>query len=420
MKWPKIKLSWGAPEAKDERSGGKMRIPKAIEQSNIFHEAQTIKKWKDAVAVASDPKEPNYVALAELYQNLLLDGHTMSAIDSRVLRVQRSKFVLKKDEDEVDEVKAFFERPWFENFVENVMHSKFAGPRVLELYELAPSLELESCGLIPMEHLDIKKGKILKEPGGTEGWSYADGPLASNYVPIGKARDLGMLAQLAPLILAKKVSMGSWVELIKKFGIPGIIARTENFSPGRIDELFDMLMKYKNNHVAVLQGGEEFQLVGETKSDPHRVFDEMIKRINSEISKRILGQDGTMDNKDASGTYGSLKILQGVADDRHESDKLFVKHIINTQLLVRLPLISSVYAPLDGLHFDWDESEDMPTSEYIDNVGKLTQAGFTLDPEKVAEKTGMPVDGLQTVPVSKPLLGVENFFSDQKKKSIIL
>lgn len=419
MKWPKIKLSWGTPEAKDERSGGKTRIPKAIEQSNIFHEAQTIKKWKDAVAVASDSKEPNYVALAELYQNLLLDGHTMSAIDSRVLRVQRSKFVLKKDEDEVEEVKAFFERPWFEDFVAGVMHSKFAGPRVLELYELAPSLELESCGLIPMEHLDFKKGKILKEPGGTEGWSYVDGPLASNYIPIGKTRDLGMLAQLAPLILAKKVSMGSWVELIKKFGIPGIIAMTDNFAPGRIDELFDMLMKYKNNHVAVLQGGEEFQLVGETKSDPHRVFDQMIMRINSEISKRILGQDGTMDNKDASGTYGSLKILQGVADDRHESDKLFVKHIINTQLLPRLPLISSVYAPLDGLHFDWDESEDMPTSEYIDNVDKLVRAGYALDPEKIAEKTGMPVIGVQK-PVTNLPTAVNNSSLSQKKKSIIL
>lgn len=393
MKWPKINISWGTPEAKakDERRGGKTNVPKAIEQSNIFHEAQTVKKWKDAVAVATDPKEPDYVALAELYQNLLLDGHTMSAIDSRVLRVLRSKFVLKKDEDEVEDVKAYFERPWFEEFVAMVLHSKFMGPRVLELYELAPSLELDACGLIPLQHLDLHKGKILKEPGGTEGWSYADGPLANNYVKIGKPRDLGMLAQLAPLILAKKVSMGSWVELIKKFGIPGIIAMTDNFSPGRIDELFEMLMKYKNNHVAVLQGGEDFQLVGETKSDPHRVFDEMIKRINSEISKRILGQDGTMDNKDASGTYGSLKILQGVADDRHESDKLFVKHIINTELLPRLPLISSVYAPLEGLQFDWDESEDMSTSEYIENVSKLRQAGYVLDPEKVADKTGMPI-----------------------------
>lgn len=420
MKWPKINISWGtkAPEAKDERGGrqGGGKIPKSIEQSNIFHEPQTVKKWKDAVAVATDPNEPNYVALAELYQNLLLDGHTMSAIDSRVLRVQRSQFVLKKEDEEIEEVKAFLERPWFEDFVAAVMHSKFAGPRVLELYELAPSLELDNCGLIPMEHLDVKKGKILKEPGGTEGWPYLDGPIANNYIPIGRARDLGMLAQLAPLILAKKVSMGSWVELIKKFGIPGIIAMTDNFSAGRIDELFDMLMKYKNNHVAVLQGGEDFQLVGETKSDPHRVFDEMIKRINSEISKRILGQDGTMDNKDASGTYGSLKILQGVADDRHESDKLFVKHIINTELLPRLPLISSVYAPLEGLEFDWAESEDLNT--YIENIGKLAAAGFELDPEKVSEKTGMPIVGVSSV--NNFGAGVKNSVSAQKKKSIIL
>lgn len=420
MKWPNIKVSWRAPEAKVERKGGgKKSIPNAIEQSNIFHEAQNIRKWKDAVAVASDPKEANYVALAALYENLLLDAHTMSAIDSRVLRVQRSKFVLKKEDETAEEGKAFFQRPWFEDFVAHVLQSKFMGPRVLELYELAPSLELDACGIIPIQHLDLHKGKILKEPGGAEGWPYAEGPLANNYIPIGKPRDLGMLAQLAPLILAKKISMGSWVELIKKFGIPGIIAITDNFSSGRIDELFDMLMKYKNNHVAVLQGGESFQLVGETKSDPHEVFNQMILRINSEISKRILGQDGTMDNKDASGTYGSLKILQGVANDRHESDKLFVKHVINTELIPRLPLISSIYAPLNGLHFDWDESEDMSTTEYIDNITKLAGAGYVMDPEMIAEKTGMPV----SYPPNGGLSNTNALISsslNQKKKPITL
>ena len=395
MKWPWTKKAEVIPDPYATAAVGKVNTKKqSIDRSNVLHDAQTIRKWKNAILIATDPKEPNYTALAELYRNLMLDAHTVSNIESRILRVQRSKFVFKNDKgEEVSDHKFLLERPWFEQFISAALSTKFTGFRVLELWDLNVNLELKKCGVIPIEHIDPIKERILKEPGGTGGWEYNKGALINNYIPIGGAEDLGMLAELAPLILAKKLSMGSWLDLIEKFGVPAILANTANLTPDRSQELFDMLMGFKNNHVAVLQGDESFQIVEGTKSDPHRVFNEMIKRINSEISKRILGQDGTTDNKDASGTFGSLQILQGVADDRHESDKLFIQYLVNTELLQRLPLISSVYAPLQGLTFDWDESEDMDSNTFINNVVQLTQAGFQIDHEVVAEKTGIPITG---------------------------
>lgn len=409
MKWPWTKKET-ASDPYATAAAGKINTKKfALERSNVLHDAQTLKKWKEAVLIATDPKEPNYVALAELYRNLMLDGHTVSNIESRLLRVQRSKFVLKNDKgEEVSDHKYLLERPWLEQFIAAALGTKFTGFRVLELWDLNGNLELKKCGIIPIEHLDPIKGRILKEPGSTTGWEYTKGALVNNYIPIGEAEELGMLADLAPLILAKKLSMGSWLDLIEKFGVPAILANTANLTTDRGQELFDMLMGFKNNHVAVLQGDETFKLVESLKNDPHRVFNEMIKRINSEISKRILGQDGTTDNKDASGTYGSLQILQSVADDRHESDKLFVQYLINTELLPRLPLISSVYAPLQGLSFDWDNSEDMDSSAFISNVVQLTQAGFVIDHEAVAEKTGIPITGIKEQK--------QTILLDQKKK----
>ena len=377
----------------EARSIGKVKTDGVVlERSSVLHDQQTIKKWKAAVIGATDPDNPEYVALAQLYRNLMLDGHTVANIESRVLRVQRSKFVLKNAKgEEVPEVKALLETPWFEQFIGAALGTKFSGFRVLELWELNDNLELKTCGVIPMEHVNPVKGVIVKTPGETTGWDYREGPLAPYYMQVGTQHEIGMLADLAPLILAKKLGLGSWLNFIEKFGVPGILATTDNFTSERAQDLFDMLMNYKSNNVAVLQSNETFTLTPPQGTDPHNVFNELVKRVNSEISKRILGQDGTTDNKDAAGTYGSLKIMQGVADDRHESDKLFVQYLINSELLPKLQLISSAYAPLKDLVFDWDNSEDMSSETFIKNVVDLTNAGFVIDHEAVAEKTGIPI-----------------------------
>lgn len=227
---------------------------------------------------------------------------------------------------------------------------------------------------------------------------------------IGENSDLGILADIAPLILAKKLAMGSWLDFIEKFGIPPRFVTTDNMTIERQEELLQMMLEMINNHVGVVQGSEKIEIGDVPQTDAHKVFDEMISRLNSEISKRILGQDGTSDNKDASGTYGSLKVLQEVANDRHESDKLFAKYIINKELIPRLVQLSSFYKPLENLIFDWDESEEMEKGAMIDKAVALTNAGFELDHEILAEKTGMPIIGFQKA--SEPAKE-----QDPKKKS---
>ncbi len=378
-------------------------ISDQIKRSSVLFEAKTLKDWKNAVALATDAENPSFLLLAELYQNLFLDSHTVSVIESRIYRVLRSKFVFVTESgDEVPELKALFERPWFEEFLKQALLSKFTGVKVLEIFHVDETLELIKTLAIPMEHINPKKGLILKEPGDETGWDYRSGVFENYYLQIGENNDLGMLADIAPLILAKKLAMGSWLDFIEKFGIPPRFVTTDNMATERQDELLEMMLKMINNHVAVIQGSEKIEIGDVPNTDAYKVFDEMIKRLNSEISKRILGQDGTTDNKDASGTYGSLKVLQEVANDRHESDKLFAQYLINKQLIPRLTTLSSFYAPLANVTFDWDESEEMEKGVMIDKAVALTQAGFELDYEVLATKSGLPIIGFNKAPDTTP------------------
>jgi phage gp29-like protein len=165
----------------------------------------------------------------------------------------------------------------------------------------------------------------------------------------------------------------------------------------RQDELLEMGINSISNSVVVLTSGEKIEVPNIPNTDSYRVFKEMISLIDSQLSKRVLGQDGTTDHKESNGTYGSLQILQDVANDRHESDKLFAQYLINKELIPRLVKLSSFYAPLANLSFDWDTSEEMEKGALIDKAVALTNAGYILDYEILADKTGLPITGFNSV-----------------------
>jgi hypothetical protein len=381
---------------------GKSTSVEIKKQPKIF-EAKTLQDWKDAIAIATDAENPSLLFIDELYQHLLLDAHLVSVIESRIFRVLRSKYVLlNANGEEVPELKPLFERPFFEQFLKAALMSLFTGVKVIELFELDENLELIKATVIPMSHINPKKGLILKEPGDDNGTPYREGALSRFFIQVGENNDLGILADLAPLILAKKLAKGSWLDFIEKFGIPARYVITDNMTVDRQDELLQMMLDMVSNHVAVIQGNEKIEIGDTPDTDAYKVFDEFIKRVNSEISKRILGQDGTSDNKDASGTYGSLKILAEVANDRHESDKLFAQYIINKILIPKLLLISSFYSPLNGVTFSWDESEEMSNTEYIDRAISLMGAGFELDTDIIGQRSGMPITGFKQTALGEP------------------
>jgi hypothetical protein len=380
-----------------------------IKRASTLFQPKTLVDWKNAVALATDPENPSFLFLDELYENLKLDSHLVSVIESRIHRVLRSNFVFVNEAgDEVPEVKALFERPWFEEFVTEVLWSKFDGVKLLEIFHVNENLELFTAEAIPMAHVNPKKGLILKEPGDETGWDYRSGVLADYYLQIGKNTDLGMLSEMATLILAKKLAMGSWLDYIEKYGIPAKSITTDNMTKERAEELLQMGLDMISNHVAVLQGNEKIEFGFLPNTDAYKVFDEMINRLNSEISKRVLGQ--TMTTEDGS-SNAQAQVHENVANDRHESDKLFVQYIINEKLKPRLLKLSSFYAPLANLSFDWDVTEEMEKGIMIDKAVALTNAGFILDYQILADKTGMPITGFATAAVAEPII------EDPKKKS---
>lgn len=351
---------------------------------------QTLKEWTQAYILATDPENPDKTALDRLYKNLMLDNHLASIIDSRILFCQRSPFkIVNENGDENTDISWLFERTWFEEFIKLVLMKRFEGVKLIELFDINPETqELATVDEIPMSYFIPQKGLITKSPGDSQGWLYKEGALKPFYIQVGKDNEIGMLAQMAPIILAKKLGLGSWLDYIEKYGVPALFITTDREDDTRLKELFEAASNFKGNGFMVGRGQEKFEIGKADGGNPDN-FDKLIERANGEMSKRVLGGSGLTDEKSF---VGSSEIQFRLAKDRFESDKLLVKNIINEQLFPRLIKLSPVYSVLIGHYFEWDNTESQTPKEVAELLAILGQY-FELDPEEVSQKTGFKILG---------------------------
>ncbi|MDR0872997.1 MAG: DUF935 family protein [Prevotellaceae bacterium] len=367
-------------------------------QANTLN-AKEIKDWKSGVMAATDPENPRRGDLMRFYQALLLDNHLASVIDTRILKVQRSSFRLIDDKgNENDELYSLLERPWFEDLVRLVLLSRFQGTTLIELFDLDPeTMELARVDEIPQSNFLPLKGLIIKEEYDDNGADYRTGAFADYYFQVGGDWDLGMLNQLAMIVLAKKLGLGSWMSYVDKYGVPPIFFITDRMDTGRRDELFEMGKAFRQNMFAVLQGNEKIEVPRISETNPHQVFLSLINDVcNKEISKRVLGGTASTDEK---AFVGSAEVQERVAQDRYEADKLLFKYIFNTKIRPRLVKISPIYKDFEKFTLEWDNQETLDIKGYIDAVSKLSGA-FEFDVEEIKTRTGLPVTAVKSLAIA--------------------
>jgi len=365
------------------------------DRESTAYKKQEIEDWIRGVAAATDPDTPQRGLLMRFYQSLLLDPHLTSVIDTRISRVQRSSYKLVNEKgEENEELKKLLERPWHDDLIKLTLNKNFVGTTLIEMFCTDPeTMELDRVIAIPQSNFIAHLGIVTKNEGDETGTSYREGKYKDYYVQVGESFELGMLNELAMVVIAKKLGLGSWISYVEKFGVPPIFAITERMDTGRRDELFDMLQSFRSNHFAVLQGNEKIEVPNNYNVDAYQSFKALNEVSNSEISKRVLGGSAMVDEKSY---VGSAEVQERVAQDRYEADKLLYKHYFNTQFRQRLAKISSVYAEFATHTLVWDNQETLDINGYIEAVTKLSTA-FDFDVEEIRNRTGLPITGMKIV-----------------------
>lgn len=372
-----------------------------MNHSATMMRVEDLNSWKTALMLATDPDNPDKQNLKALYDNMKLDNHLGSVIETRISKTQQSPFKLehKTTKERNEDAETLFKTLWFQEFIKIVLESKFEGTKLIELFQTDEEGKLSEITEIQQSHFNPKKGIILKEPGQPTGTDYKNGNLSNYYIQIGKDyKDLGTFALIAPIILAKKLGLGSWLDFIEKYGVPPLFVTTDREDDNRLLELFEMATNFKANNFMIGRGNEKFEIPSITSTNSQEAFDGLIKRADNEISKRFLGGTGLTDEK---GFVGSVEIQFEFAQFRFTSDKLLVSYVVNEKLIPLLVKLSPVYSFLKDYRFEWDDEDEMTVDKLLKIVEKLG-VYFDFDPDQIEQITGLKILGLKSTTPTEP------------------
>lgn len=316
-----------------------------------------IQKWRNALIMAEGEYDQRSM-LYDLYFDMLLDGYLCDAIDKRVNSIANSEIqFLDANGKPVDVVNEILETTFFEEFLTQVMQSKFWGHSLLELDWGAPGSKTGHTWLIPRKHVKPRLGIVTQEQWGMDGIPYKDLP---NVIEIGKADDLGRLLQVSQYVIYKRGGYGDWAEYAETFGTPFRWATYNNEQSRQVLEEALANAGTAGYVVAPMDANLQFLNANPT-GQGDMLYTRLREACNEEISIAILGNTMTTTEAKSSGYAQSYTHAETQAA-LHKADRRFVLRVLNEKLT---PYLERIGFPVKGGYWQFFDEEMLSLKDRI-------------------------------------------------------
>lgn len=377
----------------------KANIRKTIDfEQQLQRVRQDATKYNIALQAAESPMFPNRFLLMQTYQQIVLDAQIQSAMLQRKSKVMSKQFIVCGPDGEMDETKtAYFNQKWFYDFQSLALDSIFWGFSCIQFGPIIND-KYTTVELIPRIYVVPEYSLVRNNTATvTDGKHFDEAPYNNWCIGVGEKKNLGLLMYLAPYVIWKKNAMAAWAEFAEVFGSPIRIGKTDVRDELTRKNMENMMRNMGVASWAVLDLNDNVELMQASRTDAYQVFDMMVERCNSEISKIILGQTGTTDEKAYS---GSANVHEGVAEVIAKQDTLNMQFIIEDQLV---PMMIKNGFDLTGCTFKYDDTENLPLieqakidasfmpyvkfdKEYLEDKYNIGLSDEEMEVEKVANK----------------------------------
>ena len=130
-------------------------------------------------------------------------------------------------------------------------------------------------------------------------------------------------------VVFKKGGLKFWVIFTEKYGMPFLIGKhPRGASKEDTDSLADMLEDMIQDAIAVIPDDSSVEIQEASKNSSADIYEKLIDKMNSEVSKAILGQTLTTE-LGAKGSFAASKIHMEVREEIVDSDKRMVEKTLN-------------------------------------------------------------------------------------------
>ena len=382
MKNIKNKIQKALP---NERILNTIKIP-----TPLYRVTTDLNKFRSAVDTAENIYTPNRFWLLQLYQQTILDAHVTACIQQRKNLILSSEFnVYNKDESENEEKSKILKSKWFLDFIGYALDSIYYGHSLIQFDDIINRNgmdEFKEVELVPRQYVRPETHVVTEATSTYEGVDYLELPYINWCIGVGEKRDLGLLLKITPLVIWKKNAIGAWAEYIEKFGSPMRIGKTDSNDLDSVNNMQNMLENMGTSSWGLFKTDDLIELVESSNSDAYNVFDKMIDRCNSEISKLILGQTMTTDD---GASRSQAEVHERVLDNVGYSDKQFLYNVNNNQLI---PMLNALGFGFEGLYIDIENENEFSLMEKSAfDLALINTGKFTFTPEYIKNNYGSDV-----------------------------
>lgn len=357
-----------------------------INSNNIGRFKQDINSWRNALEQAEMMKDRSW--LYHLYKDIIADDQVTATISQRKNGVLLADFeILDKTGEVNEEIVSYFKKIWFQKALNTILDAIYYGFSLLNITNYEP---IPYPNLYPEEHAIRKEAfsgnadKNLLVYRDTE----FELSLVESYINI---NDLGLLNKVAPFFIWKK-AFGSWAELGDRFGMPYRTIKTDLTDIAKVRNAKNMLQNMIGAGWAIIDETDEYAELQRTSTAGSQIYETLIAACDRAISKIIVGQTSTTDEKSFS---GSADVHKSILDDFIQQDKIFATAIINDFLIPKLQYFGIL--PLD-ITFQFTTSDNISFESKIDAISKLAPY-YIIPPEFVQKWTGITVEEKELAPM---------------------
>lgn len=355
-----------------------VRIPQTLSRVR-----QDLATYRNALASAESAIYPNRTELLRLYQDIIMDAHLASLIDTRKKAILASKFIVTKNGKEKLDKTEFIEKKWFYDFTNYALDSIFFGYSLVQFGDYIND-EFTNISIVPRQYVKPEFSVVVSNPAMITGQSYLESPFKEWVIGVGDKNDQGLLAKAAPLVIWKKNALAAWADYIQLIAIPIRIGKTDTRDETTRGNMEDMLRNMGSAAYGIFDLEDTIELIESKNTSPFDIFDKMIDRCNSELSKLFLGQTSTSDQKSY---VGAANVHERILHQINEADEIFIENIYTYQLV---PFLNMHGLGFNNLKIESEEDDDLSLLEKSKIDLELLKF-YDIPAEYILETYGTPV-----------------------------
>ena len=324
---------------------------------------------------------PQRRRLYNLYTDLLTtDAHLNAVIGKRRAALVDQPVVFRRSEQIDEHMQQHLRSPWFHDFLLDLFDARLWG---FSLFQFRREGEWLAYDLIPRKHVDPVRRLIIPREGQITGQPWDEYP---DLLFVGKARDLGLLAQVMPYAIYKRLCLGYYAQYAELFGQPIREGTYAIYDEEARRAMLRDLTAMGASPVILHPDGTSVNLhEASQKAGSAELYKTLLEYCDEAESKALLGNTLTTQTTD-TGTQALGTVHKSAEESINQMDRQFVLDVLNydfTDLLLTLGI------DVRGGSFEFEQPKQIDLAESI-NIDRTLQAmGLPMDDDYLYRKYGV-------------------------------